>query len=108
LTTSKASLGRTVELLLSREDRRFGDVEHEQMLPAEEASPKFLERVTQAQEACETAYLKFLEARAQLDRLAFEVYEIDREDWQRAIISGVPWAVEGKEEMERLMGVLFR
>lgn len=100
-------LGRTVDLLLSRLDRRFQDVQHEELLPAEEAAEEFLERVTQAQGACEAAYASFLTARAHLDRQAFQAYGVGREDWQRAIVSGVPWAVEGKEETKRLKEILF-
>jgi type I restriction-modification system DNA methylase subunit len=100
-------LNQVMGSLLGRLDRPFHDVEHEDLLPAEEAVAELSDRMAKGHETCETAYEKFLEARAQLDRQAFLAYGVDREDWQRTMIRGVPWAVEGKEEAERLERILF-
>ena len=100
-------LDAALTLLLSQSDRRFEEAKHEELLPAEEAVPEFLDLAKQGQETCEAAYASFLAARAHLDRQAFQAYGVEREDWQRAIVSGVPWAVEGKEEMELLRKILF-
>lgn len=100
-------LDQVLALLLSRLDRPFHDVVHDDLLPTEDAVPAFLERVAEGQQACEAAYAAFLDARAHLDRLAFSVYGVEEEEWQRTMIRGVPWAVEGKEEAERLEGILL-
>ena len=100
-------LQRAVSLLLGRLDRSLKDAEHQELLPAEEAVPELLDLLTRSQETCEAAYAAFLSARADLDRQAFHAYGLEREDWQRTIVAGVPWAVEGKEEAARLEGILF-
>jgi Eco57I restriction-modification methylase len=100
-------LQRAVTLLLGRLDRSFKEVEHEELLPAEEAVPELLDLLARGQEACEAAYEEFLKARAELDRQAFRAYGLEREEWQRTVVAGVPWAVEGREEAARLEEILF-
>lgn len=100
-------LSQTLSLLLGRLERPFEEVIHEPLLPAEEAVSQFLDLVMRAQQACDAAYEKFLEARAHLDRRVFQAYGVDDEEWQRTMILGVPWAVEGREEAARLAKILF-
>jgi N-6 DNA Methylase len=99
-------LGKAMSVLLNGLDRSFEEVRHEELLPA--AVPEFLHLAAGKKETCEAAYEVFLEARASADRRVFEAYGITDEGWRRALIWGVPWAVEGREETERLERVLFR
>jgi len=100
-------LQQTLTLLLGQLNRSFDRVQHEELLPAESDVPRFLDLIARGQAVCENAYERFLHARAQLDRLAFTLYGVSSSAWQRAMIEGVPWAVEGREESARLAKILF-
>ncbi len=100
-------LQKALELLGEGLGRRYAEVRGEARLPSEEVAADFLEEMTVYRQDCETLYQTFLEARAVLDRIAFRVYGIESKEWQRAVIRGVPWAVEGREETERLERILF-
>jgi hypothetical protein len=101
-------LGEAMATLLADLDRRFDEARHEDLLPDPAAVPELLSLTAGRKQACEAAYEELLAARAAADRRVFQAYGIENESWQRAVVWGAPWAVEGREETERLERALFR
>jgi hypothetical protein len=89
-------------LLREANDVKFEAAERELRLPDPNVAAKFVKKHATVRQACTDAYNELLRRRAALDKLVFDIYGIDDPEWRRAVLWGVPWAVEGREEMELL------
>lgn len=95
------------QLILAGEERTFATAREDVKLPDPAIAGAFLQRYAAAKTDCEERYAALLEGRAELDRQVFGLYDITNTEWQRLILWGVPWAVEGREETERLDQILW-
>jgi hypothetical protein len=89
-------------LLEEANDVKFDAAERDLSLPDPNVAGRFVKKHATIREACTRAYNDLLACRAALDKLVFDIYGIDDPEWRRAVLWGVPWAVEGREEMELL------
>jgi len=99
---SHEAFARSAHVFLSEVDEPYQAGGKAALLPSPASFAKFEDYRERAQTEGETSYQGLLAARARLDELVFSAYEIRDEEWQRAILHGMPWAVEGREEMKRV------